>query len=125
MTKPVCTVDESEYIRFIGYVDVVQNGPWVCYEWLGKKCHRGYGRFWWRGQWRQAHRMGWMWISRRGKLRTTEFEIPEEAPHLDHKCNNRACVRKEHLQPVTAKRNHELRAERYFARKQKTLGGRG
>lgn len=118
-------MEYNEYIRFKGYVDVVhQPGTnWICYEWLGKKDHRGYGRFWYRGQWRQAHRIGWMWISRRGNLRWTPFEI-EEGMQLNHKCCNRACVRKEHLEVVTPKKNHEYRAMIYWRKKRKTIGGR-
>lgn len=115
----------KEYIRFIGYVDIVhqEGSNWVCYEWLGKKDSHGYGRFWYRGQWRQAHRISYSWISRRWRLRATEDEIAE-GMHINHKCCNRACVRKSHLEEVTPKENHEYRSMVYWRNKRKTIGGK-
>lgn len=116
-------MNQSEYIRFLGYTDVVHfeldGVVWVCTEWLGKRDHNGYGRFWYRGSWRQAHRQSYMWIDDEGQLRESPLEIPYETPQLNHLCCNRACVSPLHLQPVTMKQNHEYRAQVYWARKER------
>lgn len=116
-------MNQSEYIRFLGYTDTVHfelNGVvWICEEWQGKRDHNGYGRFWWQGSWRQAHRQAYMWIDAEGKLREEPIEIPEDQPQLNHKCCNRACVNVNHLHPVTMKQNHEYRSMVYWARKER------
>jgi hypothetical protein len=119
-------MDAKEFDRFRGYVDVVHTPGtnWVCWEWLGKKCHRGYGRFWYRGQWRQAHRYSYMYLNRDMKMRQVIQEIPEDRPELNHRCCNRACVRPSHLEPVTHQENHDYRSMIYWQNKKKTLGGR-
>jgi hypothetical protein len=116
-------MNESDRIRFLGYVDVVYfdlNGvTWVCEEWQGKRDHNGYGRFWYRGSWRQAHRHAYMYLSDSFEVLDEEREIPEDLPQLNHLCNNRACVKPSHLQPCTMKQNHEYRSQIYFARKER------
>lgn len=113
----------SEYIRFYGYTDVVwfdlDGTRWLCQEWQGKIDHNGYGRFWYRGAWRQAHRHAYMWLDDNMNLREEPLEIPEDTPQLNHRCCNRACVRPEHLEPVTSKQNHEYRTQIYWARKER------
>ena len=117
-------MNEKDYVRFIGYVDIVTNGRWICYEWLGKQDHRGYGRFWLNGRWQQAHRVSYQYISRRFKLRNSIRHILEEKPEIHHKCYNRACVRLTHLEMVTHKENHADRAIHYWKNKRKTTGGK-
>lgn len=112
-------MNEKEFERFKTYV--VFGHPDGCWESYKKLDCRGYARFWWRGQWRQGHRIAYMYVDDDFTLRDTELEIPEDRPQLDHQCNNRQCWRPSHLQPVTGKRNHELRAQRYFERKRKAL----
>lgn len=108
-------MDEDDVERFWkrGLPLVVQVGHWRCWEWSAKKDHSGYGRFWLNGQYRPAHRVLYEYINPRTKrLRHRRLEIPEAQPHLDHRCNNRACLR--HTRPVTIKKNHQARVERYY-----------
>lgn len=111
--------DVERFFRF-GFPTVVQVGRMRCWSWNGKREWQDYGRFYLNGQWRQAHRVFFIYINPRTlRLRRRAVEIPVERPHLDHRCNNRSCIRPAHLQPVTNKFNHELRAQRYFERKAK------
>ena len=110
----------SDVERFwrVGNVYVVQVGHFRCWQWNATKDHRGYGRFWLNGRYRPAHRIMWQYISeRRMLLRIVARVFSEVKPELDHRCNNRACIRPSHLQPTNHKGNHQLRAERYWARK--------
>lgn len=109
-------MNEKEHARLVS--KIYFGHPDGCYEALGsKEDSRGYKRFWFRGQWRQGHRVTYVWLNDDLTLRDEPLEIPEDKPTLDHECNNRACWRPAHLKPCTLKRNHELRAQRYFERK--------
>jgi hypothetical protein len=62
-----------------------------CYVWIKCTNEKGYGRKWYRGKTRKAHRV--------------YFEVEhgvELAPHeqLDHLCENESCVRPSHLEVV-------------------------
>lgn len=106
---------EADAERFweTGRVFVTQVGHWRCWEWCARRDHRGYGRFWLNGQYRPAHRILWIYLNPRSRrLRRAALDIPESTPQLDHRCNNRACLR--HTQPVSAKKNNQLRADRYW-----------
>lgn len=66
-----------------------------CWAWNGSMDRDGYGRFWFEGRYRLAHRFAyWAW---NGPL--------EEDRVIDHICRNRACVRPEHLRSVTYREN--------------------
>lgn len=84
---------EAALIRFDSLVRR-DPGPHGCWVWLGAKTEAGYGSFCTqRGitNSRLAHR--WHWFARVGALRKDEA--------LDHICSNRACVRLDHLRPVS------------------------
>jgi hypothetical protein len=64
----------------------VHFGP-SCWEWMGAKFKSGYGARWSDGGMRTTHRLSW------------EMEngpIPE-GMHVLHRCDNRKCVRPDHL----------------------------
>ena len=75
------------------------DAKWVeqgeCRVWTGAKNSRGYGTMSYKGRVWLAHRLAWTWA--RG-------EIPSGLV-IDHLCRNRACVKVEHLEPVTTKEN--------------------
>lgn len=66
-----------------------------CWEWTAARTREGYGRFGLHGRRRQAHRVVYQWLV---------GPVPDGMV-LDHLCRNRACVRPDHLEPVTDKVN--------------------
>lgn len=75
----------------IGYV-VQESG---CWDWIGSRDIGGYGRIMINRVSRPAHRYVW-------ELANGKVPLGLE---LDHLCRNRACVRPDHLEPVTHKVN--------------------
>ena len=68
-----------------------------CYEWLGPKNANGYGTF-------TIRDAGGQHLAHRVAYRIHNGAIPNELRVL-HSCNNRACVRIEHLMADTQARN--------------------
>lgn len=75
-----------------------------CWIWTGNKAS-GYGIILVDGVRRVAHRWGWEQM---------HGPVPDGL-QLDHLCRNRACVRPDHLEPVTCKENL-LRGDTWNAR---------
>lgn len=67
-----------------------------CWEWRGYVSRYGYGQFAFSpGKTHRAHKLAWEWQN---------GPVPNGLV-LDHLCRNRACVRPEHLEPVTPRTN--------------------
>lgn len=62
-----------------------------CWLFVGALDHKGYGKFWYCGRSRRAHRVSFELLI--GK--------PPRRAVLDHKCRTRCCVNPEHLDAVT------------------------
>lgn len=67
-----------------------------CWMWTGRIRSDGYGDVWYDGRHQLAHRVAWA-LAGPGR----------EAAELDHQCRIRACVKPDHLRPVTRKQNNE------------------
>lgn len=65
-----------------------------CWEWQGTK-NKGYGLYIEDGRRARAHRVSW---------EDRYFALPDDLC-IDHLCRNRACVRPDHLEPVTWRMN--------------------
>jgi hypothetical protein len=72
-----------------------------CLIWTGALTN-GYGVVSIDGRLRRAHRVAW---------EMTYGPIPEDKPHLDHLCRVRACIRPDHLEPVTQEENNRRAGE--------------
>lgn len=76
-----------------------------CWEWHAAKNSEGYGRYYFDGKARPAHRLAYE--AMRGPIPT--------GLQIDHLCRNRACVNLDHLEPVSGRVN-VLRGEGPAAR---------
>jgi HNH endonuclease len=75
----------------------------ACVEFTGYLDANGYGRIYWRG------RHGY--LAHRAAYELKYGPIPPGLA-IDHTCNNRACIRYEHLEAVTQAENSRRAAER-------------
>lgn len=67
----------------------------TCWLWTASIRATGYGQFRVGKRTRDAHRVAW---------ELTNGSVPDGL-QLDHLCRNRACVRPDHLEPVTQREN--------------------
>jgi len=84
---------KSPASRFAAKYVVQPNG---CWEWVAARNNGGYGKF-------TISRTGWMLAHRWSYLHYVG-PVPDGL-QLDHLCRNRACVRPDHLEAVTAQVN--------------------
>ncbi len=81
-------------VRFWGHVQKTDH----CWIWMAAINPDGYGKFHFRGRRRYAHHVAWELSGRKrpdyGNLQT-----------IDHKCNNRRCVRLAHLRVLALAKN--------------------
>ena len=74
-----------------------------CWLWEGSKCNRkGYGKFWFRGGVKAAHRVSYELYN---------GAIPDGL-HILHSCDVTSCVNPAHLRPGTNAENHREKMER-------------
>lgn len=78
-------------VRFWARVDRSES----CWNWLGAKDDKGYGRVGWNGKVLLAHRVA---------FELSAGSIPGGLP-LDHLCRNTSCVRPDHLEAVPTRIN--------------------
>jgi len=77
------------------FMEKVVISPDGCWEWTAYRGENGYGRFYFEGRGALAHR--WSYEHHVGP-------IPAGLV-IDHLCRNHACVRPDHLEPVTTSEN--------------------
>lgn len=63
-----------------------------CHEWSGSRNNKGYGVVWFDGKLRLAHRAAWL---------KHHGEWPTPGLVVDHICENKACIRIDHLRLLT------------------------
>lgn len=69
--------------------------PGGCWLWAAALEHGGYGRYWFDGLMRGAHRVAYEAL----------VDAVPPGKHLDHRCRFRSCVNLDHLEPVTQREN--------------------
>jgi len=99
------TPTDRDMERFFSYV----NKTSTCWEWIGSKISRGYGRFWLGSPGRpgkvfQAHRV--IWAVTNHRLDILEIQIFSNSTKcVLHHCDNRSCVKPAHLYLGSPKQN--------------------
>lgn len=87
--------------RIANKIEIADNGCWLWLGWTEKKENGklDYGKVWWNGTMRYAHRIVYTLIV---------GEIPV-GTELDHLCRTPSCVNPAHLEPVTPLENVKRR----------------
>lgn len=89
---PELTPEQED--RFWSNVDVPAQ-PSCCWEWIGERNHKGYGRVSINASRFVVHRVAYSLLIE---------PVPEDM-QIDHLCRTRYCVNPDHLQPVTNREN--------------------
>lgn len=97
-------IDRGRLSRFFARVSI---DPLGCWEWIGAVNHAGYPSFWHGGNRRSVR-------GHRFLFERVHGPVPPGL-ELDHLCNNRRCVRPDHLRTVTHREN-TLRSDNPCAR---------
>ncbi|GAA3948015.1 HNH endonuclease signature motif containing protein [Microbacterium soli] len=85
-------MNDSALNRWRSKIEKNDDGCWI---WAASLGGGGYGKFFFDGAYRSAHRWGWEALV--GPIPT--------GLDLDHLCRNRRCVNPDHLEPVTHREN--------------------
>ncbi len=94
MARRVGDTNAQPIIRLLRRVRVAENG---CWEWMGARAG-GYGQF------AAPDHVHSMRMTHRWFYQHVFGPLPEDI-QLDHLCRNRACLRLDHLEPVTPAEN--------------------
>jgi len=95
--------------RFVSKLKI--NSTNSCWEWLGSRLQRGYGRIGLNGKMITAHRASWLIY--RGEIPRGKF--------VCHKCDNPPCVNPDHLFITTHKENMmDMVSKQRWSKKPKT-----
>lgn len=76
--------------RFFSKLVIPDDPPDACWDWLGSKCPKGYGKFWDGSSNTTSHRFSY---------RLFRGEIPP-GKEIDHLCRNTSCQNPEHFECV-------------------------
>lgn len=90
-SKPLPAITMGDRYRFWAKVAVTEG----CWEWRAGRFRNGYGKFRLGNRQVTAHRF--MWVDTHGE--------PRQGLVIDHICENRTCVRPDHLQLLTNAQN--------------------
>ena len=80
----------NNFYRYIGYC--VHGDPcvWCCWEWKGQRTTCGYGKAYFLGKWKSAHRIS-------VELFHGSLPLPIDSLCVTHRCDNKLCVNPLHL----------------------------
>lgn len=98
LAKPLVPLDEDELRKFLQHVNIIDD-LFSCWTWQGGIFSTGYGRFRQKRREELAHRISYFHF---------KGDIPV-GTELHHICQNKLCIRPEHLRPMTSSEHIRLR----------------
>jgi hypothetical protein len=96
MARPTPAERFAKFTNPAGPVPLIRGAHGRCHQWTGSTNEKGYGTFWVDGRTVRAHRYAVGLAD--GKPVPADLDV-------DHRCRNRACVRRSHLRVVTHREN--------------------